>query len=155
MADELVLEAQRIVQHAGFAKHDRVLERTPEGQAVLAQHLDVFEEGEGPRRRELLDEGLLGNPQRPRLMPQQRMVVADAVGHLEVLGRVEGDALVAARDHNGSDDLEIFPRRLKTLHTGFLNQVDERRRAAIHDRHFGRVQLDDHIVDAKAHERGQ
>ena len=28
VADELVLEAQRVVQHAGFAEHDRVLDGT-------------------------------------------------------------------------------------------------------------------------------
>jgi hypothetical protein len=31
-----------------------------------------------------------------------------------------------------------------------VNQVDERRRAAVHDRHFRRVQLDDDVVDANA-----
>ena len=34
-----------------------------------------------------------------------------------------------------------------------MNQIHERRRAAVHDRHFRRVQLDDDVVDADAHER--
>jgi hypothetical protein len=36
-----------------------------------------------------------------------------------------------------------------------VNQVDERRRTAVHDRHFGRVQFDDDVVDAQADERRQ
>ena len=36
-----------------------------------------------------------------------------------------------------------------------MNQIDERRRAAVHDRHFRRVQLDDDVVDAHADERRQ
>ena len=41
------------------------------------------------------------------------------------------------------------------LHARFLNQIDERRGAAVHDRHFRRVELDDDVVDAQADERGQ
>ena len=58
VADELVLEAQRVVQHAGLAEDDRVLERAAERQAVLPQHLDVLQERERARRRDLLDERL-------------------------------------------------------------------------------------------------
>ena len=38
---------------------------------------------------------------------------------------------------------------------GFLNQVDERRRAAVHDRYFGRIQLDDDVVDPEADQCGE
>src|SRR5438132_10917471 len=34
-----------------------------------------------------------------------------------------------------------------------MNQIDERRRAAIHDGHFRRIELDDDVVDAQADER--
>ena len=44
---------------------------------------------------------------------------------------------------------------LLPLQAGFLDQIDERRRAAVHDRHFGRVELDDDVVDAHADERRQ
>src|SRR5436189_100090 len=77
-----------------------------------------------------------------RLVPEQRMVVADAVGHLEVIGRIERDPLVAARDSDRPNDLEVLARRVEALYARLLNQVDERRSAAVHDRHFRRVQLD-------------
>ena len=96
MADELVGKAKRVVQHARLADHDRVLERAAERQAVLAKHLDVLEERERPRRGHLLDEGLLGDAQSARLVPEQRMIVADAIGHLEMVRRIQRDALVAA-----------------------------------------------------------
>ena len=98
---------------------------------------------------------LFGDAQRPRLVAQQRMVEADAVGDLEVIRRIERDALVAARNRDRPDDLQVLARRLQPLHARFLNQVDERRRAAVHDRHFRRVQLDDDVVDAHADERRQ
>ena len=59
---------------------------------------------------------LFGDAQRARLMPQQRMVVADAVGDLEVIRRIERDALVAARDRDRPDDLQVLARRLQPLH---------------------------------------
>jgi len=67
-----------------------------ERQAVLPKHFDVFQERERARRRDIFDERLFGDPQRPRLVPEQRVVVADAVGDLEMVRRVERDALVAA-----------------------------------------------------------
>ena len=60
--DELVLEAQRVVQHAGLAEHDRVVERAAEREAVLPKHLHVLQERERARRRDLLDEALFGDP---------------------------------------------------------------------------------------------
>jgi len=45
--------------------------------------------------------------------------------------------------------------RLLPLYARFLDQVDERRRAAVHDRHFRGVQLDDDVVDAHADKRRQ
>src|SRR5262245_62725304 len=85
VADEFVLEPERVVQHAGLAEHDGVFERTAERQAVLTQHLDVLEEREGARRCDLLDERLLGDAESARLMPEQWVVVADAVGDLEMI----------------------------------------------------------------------
>ncbi len=63
--------------------------------------------------------------------------------------------LSPARNHDRPDDLQVLPRRLQLLHARFLNQIDERRGAAVHDRHFRRVQLDDDVVDAEADERGE
>src|SRR5262249_11839367 len=71
VADELVLEAERVVQNPRLAEDDRVLERSAEREAVLPHHLDILEERERARRRDLLDERVLGDPQRPRLMTEQ------------------------------------------------------------------------------------
>src|SRR2546427_3092499 len=111
VADELVLEPQRVVEPTRFAQHDGVLERAAERQTVLAQHLDVLEERERARRRDLLHERGLGDTDGPRLMAEQRMVVADAVGDLEVIRRVERNPFVAARDGDRTDDLQV-PARL-------------------------------------------
>src|SRR5438105_15576617 len=60
VADELVLEAERVVEDAGLAQHDRVLERSAERESILAEHLDVFEKRERPCRRDVLAERFLG-----------------------------------------------------------------------------------------------
>jgi hypothetical protein len=56
---------------------------------------------------------------------------------------------------SGRRNLHVAARRGQPLDAGFVNQVDERRRAAVHDRHLGRVQFDDDVVDAEADERRQ
>src|SRR5215510_4919643 len=78
------------------------------------------------------------------------MVVADAVGDLEVVRRIERDALVASRDSNRANNLQILTWRRQCLHTSFLNQIDEWRRTAVHDWHFRRIELDQHVVDVHA-----
>src|SRR5262245_39923391 len=61
VTDELVLEPERVVEDAGLAEDDRVFERAAEGEAILAEHLDVLQEREGPRWRHFLGENLFGN----------------------------------------------------------------------------------------------
>ena len=49
------------------------------------------------------------------------MIVANAVGHLEVVGREEGDALVTPRDRNGPHDLQVFAGGSKRFHTRLMD----------------------------------
>ena len=95
VADELVLEPERVVQNPGFPEDDGVVERAAKGQAALPEHLDLFQEAERPGWSNLFDEAVLGDSHRPRLMTQQRMVEADAVSDLEVIRGIERDSLVS------------------------------------------------------------
>src|SRR5262249_33742253 len=83
--DELVFEPQRVVEHAGLAEDDGVIKRATERQAVLPQHFDILQEGKCPRWRNLFNEALFGDSDGARLMPEQRMVVADAIGDFEMI----------------------------------------------------------------------
>jgi hypothetical protein len=69
--------------------------------------------------------------------------------------RVQRDALVTLRERDRAKDLQVLARRREPLHARFLDQVDEWRGAAIHDRDFRGVQLDDGVVDAEADQCGQ
>ena len=109
---ELVVEAQGIVEHARVADDDRVLERSSKGEPLLAHHLDLLEEAERARRRNLLDERLLRQPNRSRLVAKHRMVERDAVSDLEVIRRVERDPLVSARQRDRLKHLEV-PARVR------------------------------------------
>ena len=52
----------------------------------------------------------LGQTDRARLVAQQRMIERDAVGDLEVVRRIQRDALVAAGQRNRTQHLEEAPR---------------------------------------------
>ena len=110
VADELVLEAER-VEGAGVADDDRVLERAAERQSLLPQPLHFLQEAERARRGDVLGEALFRDPLGPRLVAQQRMIEADRVAHLEVVRRIDRDALVAARNLERLEDLQILARR--------------------------------------------
>ena len=49
----------------------------------------------------------------------------------------------------------MLPRGRQPLDARFLHQIQERRRAAVHDRHFVVGELDDDVVDADADQRGE
>ena len=86
----------------------------------------------------------------------QRVIEADAVGDLEVVRRVERDALVALAQGDRTQHFQELLRGRQPLDARLVqDQVDERRRAAVHDRHLGAVQLDDDVVDAEGRERSQ
>src|SRR5688572_26326874 len=65
VANELIVEPQRVVQHAGVADDDRVLERTAKRQPLLSKHLHFFQEREGARRCDLVHERIARQTDRP------------------------------------------------------------------------------------------
>ena len=84
------------------------------------------------------------------------MIETDAVRDLEMIRGIQGDALVALAERDRPQHFQVAARRGQSLDPRLVhNQVDERRRAAIHNRHFRRVQLDDRVVDAERRERRQ
>src|SRR4029450_468782 len=155
VANELVFETQRVVENTCLTEHHRIFERSAKRKPVLPQHLDVFQERHRASRRDVVDERLFRDAQRPGLMTQKRVIVADAVGDLEMIRWIERDALVSTRDRKRPDDFEVLSGSREWPHAGFVNQVNERGRAAVHNRNFGGIQLDNYIVDFHADERRQ
>src|SRR5262249_42353344 len=156
VAHELVLEPERVVQHARLAEDDRIVERAAEREPALTEHLDFLQEPERPRRRDFLDERLVGDLHRPRLVADERVVEADAVGDLEVVRRIQRDPLVALAQRDRPQHLQILFRRRQFSDARLVeDEVHERRGAAVHDRHLGTVELDNDVVDAERRESSQ
>jgi hypothetical protein len=87
-------------------------------------------------------------------VPDERVVEADAVGDLEVVRRIQRDALVALAERDRPEDLQVLLGGCQFLDARLVqDQVHERRGAAVHDRHFRAVQLDDDVVDAERRQR--
>ena len=58
-------------------------------------------------------------------------------------------------DPDRLEHLDVSPRRRVVDDAGLIDRGDERRGAAVHDRDFRAVDLDDRIVDAEAAQRRQ
>ena len=58
-------------------------------------------------------------------------------------------------DANRLEDADVAARHRQRHKAGLIDRLDERRRAAVHDRHFRPVDLDDGVIDAEARQRGE
>ena len=86
VADELVLEAQGVVQDAGLPDDHRVLQAAPPGQARPPQRFHLAQEAEGAGGGDVGGEGLGGHAHGEGLMAQERVVEADRIADGEVVG---------------------------------------------------------------------
>ena len=157
MADELIGEAQPFsVEHAVFVQHHGVIEPATQGEAAFAQVLDLVHEAEGACAGDLLEIGGLGEIHFDRLRRalDHRVAEFDRERKLVALEGLEARPLVAVLHFHASHDPQESLRRGLLDDPGLLDQQNERRGAAVHDRQLGGVEVDIDVVDAEPAERG-
>ena len=64
-------------------------------------------------------------------------------------------AAVVGIDPYRLEHLDVAPTRRHRRNTGLIDRIDEGRSAAVHDRNFGTVDLDNGVVDPKPEQRGK
>ncbi|KAI1695563.1 diguanylate cyclase, GGDEF domain-containing protein [Ditylenchus destructor] len=114
--------------------HNGVFNAAAECEVVLAQVLDVTHETKGTGAADFFYERSAGKIHACTLgaVTEYRVIEIDLKAHFEAFERDEGGALVAVST------------------AGRLNQEYEGSSAAIHDRDFGRGELDVGVIDAQA-----
>lgn len=78
------------------------------------------------------------------------MIEIDLEAHLETVERHEGSALIALLHSHLTQDADELLRRFLLLQASGLNQEHKGTSTAIHDRYFGRGELDVGVIDAQA-----
>ena len=81
------------------------------------------------------------------------MVGRDLEAHREAVGGRQRGRALAGRYLDGLQHADGLARNRLLDDPGALDQEDERRRAAVHDRHLGPIEIDHDVVDAEARER--
>ncbi|MNF84733.1 hypothetical protein D3C84_671090 [compost metagenome] len=153
MLDELVLVTQAVfVQHAVLIHHDGVIHAAAECQVLRTEELDVTHETEGARAADFLDERSTGKIHAGRLgaVAEHRVIEIDLEAHLETIERHEGGALVALLDRHFAKDTDELLVGILLLQPSGLNQEYKGTSTAVHDRYFGRGELDVGVIDAQA-----
>ena len=137
------------IQQAGVVEHHRVLERCAAGKAGLPELGDVAEAAEGAGAADLAAEAL-GVQIDGEGLPADHLIGeidldlgAEAVGP----GAQFGEA-VARTDLNRLENLDVTARGALLRDSGLVDRGDEAGGAAVHDRHFGAIDLDGGVVDA-------
>src|SRR6202012_4735479 len=111
--------------------------------------------GEGAGARDFAGEGPVVEDQPQLLVLDEGMVEVDGAAHPEVRRWGDASELVSLANLEGlAHDEEALELALQ-LEPGRAQQVDERRRAPIHDGNLGPVNLDAQVVDPQAGNRSQ
>src|SRR6266849_9808623 len=101
MTDEFVAEAERPVDHGVVVEHDAVLDGPASRQARGAKLLDVADESERSRRRDLAEEIVVVIVELVGLPADGRMVEIDLVFQHQAIRRCHADALAVVNDFDG------------------------------------------------------
>ena len=156
VTDELVGVAQALgVDHPVLADGDGVLERGAEREAGAPQLLHVAHEAEGAGAGDLAAEDGRRQIDRLALAADHRGGEIDL--HVEAEAALVGEQFregLALGDANGLQNLQVAAARVLGDDADLVDGVDERSRAAVEDRHFGPVDLDQNVVDAEARKSG-
>ena len=78
----------------------------------------------------------------------------DRVAELQPIRRIGCDGTSSIRHGDRTSELDDGTGRRELANARLMNEVNERRRASVHDRHFGAIELYDHVVDAERAKRG-
>src|SRR5712691_748240 len=152
VTDELILEAEAVVEDGALPDHHRVVERAATGEPVLPHRGHVLEEAVGARRRQLVHEGGFGHLEGYDLLADDRMGIVERVGDAEGLRRRDLEPAVAVAHPDGLAYDEGPARGGKQRGAGRVEEIHEWLGAAIEGRHLLRGDVHDQIVDA---ERGR
>src|ERR1051326_2636241 len=155
VAHELVAETKRSADHAAFVEHDRVLDRAAARETNCAQLLDVAHEAERSRRRDLAEEVVALEVEVEGLPSDRRMIELDAVLDDEAIGRRDADALLALDDLDRLFDAQYGNVRFELAHARGVDEMHERKRAAVDDRNFRAIDVDVNVGDAVRNDFGE
>ncbi|MNF74254.1 hypothetical protein D3C84_562820 [compost metagenome] len=150
---EFVFIAKAVfVQYAIGVDHNSVFNAAAECEVVLAQVLDVTHETKGTGAADFFYERSAGKIHACTLgaVPENRVIEIDLEAHLEPFERDESGALVAVFHCHFTQDADEFLGGVLFFQACRLNQKYEGSSAAIHDRNFGRGELDVGVIDAQA-----
>ena len=156
VAHKLVGEAQTLaVHHRRVVEHDGIGERPTARQTQSLELLDLLQEPEGPRRCDLSGEEGWRDPQVAHLVSaDRRMCVVDPDAQLELARRDHPNPAIALSHLDGLGDHQTASHATLGSEASLLNQIDEGRRTAVHDRQLRAGDLHRAVVDTQAPEGG-
>ena len=139
------------IDDAVVADGDGVLERGAEREAGLPELLDVAHEAEGAGAGNLAAEALGREVERPALAADQRGSKSISTSRRKPRSYGTSSAKAApCATRTGFRTLMVAAAAPQDHDADLVDRVDERGGAAVHDRHFGAVDLDEDVVDAEA-----
>ena len=148
VADELVAETEWTVDHALIVESDAVLDRAAPSQTGRAKLLDLAHEAEGPGWGDLPRKVVVIELELVGLATDRRVSEVDFVTEDQLSCRNHPDALVAFDDLDRFVDAQNGDLLIHLADAGGVDEVDERKGAAVDDGHFGTVDVDVDVRDA-------
>ena len=132
-----------------------VVERCAADQTHVAHLVELVFEAERPRGSEHGGVILRRDFQLERLTPNQRMREEHFTGEQEAVGRKNADALASAFNRYRFANPQVPFAAARLPDSGGADQIDKGLAAAVENRHFEVIDLDEGVVDSHAVERAE
>ena len=149
-----IAQAVRI-QHVGIVNHNRVGQIAAQPQPVLAHHFHFVHKSEGacPCDFFQIRAARKINFKTWRGAVKHWMVEFNRQADFKPLIRLETHPFARLSDFHRFVDLQKFFQGFLLHHARILQQENKRQAAAVHNRDFGRVQFNRHIINAVCGQR--
>ncbi len=157
VAGKLIGKAQLLflVVNPVQADDHGVIERTPPRQALLLQRFDFIIEAKGSGGGDLVPVALGFDGDRNLLFVNQRMLVDEDRGQLQLIGRLQCDFCFPTSIFQTLFRGEHLALGVLRHEPGFFQGVKKNAAGTVRHRRFIRVQLNEQVVDPQGIDRGE
>src|SRR6266436_29425 len=155
MPAKFIWKMQGPVHDAIVGENDGVFKRAAANQTHGLERLNVTFEAKRPGASKQVAEGLGADHHLYFLLADQRVHEIHVAAHTKFIGGIDADAAVAFDNFERLQNLHVAAPSAELSNAALLQHLHKRLGAAIQDRYFNRINVDENVVNAAGIDGGE